>query len=412
MKLADLKPGAARRSLLHVSADFPDAFDGRKTPAVRNLVELVANDFDHRVLSLNRSTPGLAQIFGLATGQLSPILERRSGIGLESLRYGGFPKGLLHETILGRVADALCKLVSDRPRPDLLIGYKLTVEGLVVARMARRLGLPYALVIQGNTDAKIVTARPDLRSAFAATLQGAEVVFSLSPWADARIEALLRVRTRSVIHLPCPITLDRPIAPRVTGANLITAFHLRHHRLKNFAGLARAVNLARQTDGHLGLDVVGGGEARETSEVHRIAQHVPGIRLVGAVPNADMAARYNDAAGFVLPSLRESFGMVFLEALFCGAPVIYPADRAISGWFEGEPFAIAVDPRDPRAIADAMLHARKEEASLKHALARWQTSGAADRFTRHEIARVFASGLHAAALGGHAAPVPTFGVAA
>ncbi|WP_298174543.1 glycosyltransferase family 4 protein [Novosphingobium sp.] len=376
------------------------------------MVDLVANDFDHRVISLNRSMPDWTAVTGMATGRHSPILERRTGFRLESLRYAGFPKGILHATTLRKLADGLCNLTDDCRRPDLLIGYKLSIEGLVVAEMARRLGLPYALVVQGNTDAKIVAARPDLRRLFAWVLQGAEVVFSLAPWAIARIEALLRVRARTIIHLPCPIALDQPIAPRVTGASLITAFHLRHHRLKNFTGLARAVSLARRIDSTLELEVVGGGDARDTAVVRTIAQRSRGIRLAGAVSNRDMAARYNDAAGFVLPSRRESFGMVFLEALFCGAPVVYPADRAISGWFEDEPFAIPVDPEDPRAIAAAMLHIKRDEPRLKRALSNWQTSSAADKFKRASIARAFEGGLRAAAMASSAAPVPAYGDAA
>lgn len=409
---AELHQAAGRLAVLHVTADYPDAFDARKTPAVRNLVDLVANDFDHRVISLNRCTPRFGEVLGMTSGRRSPIMELRPGVGLESLRYAAFPKGILHASSLHRLADGLCKLIADRAHPDLLIGYKLTIEGLVVAEMARRLGLPYALLVQGNTDAKIIAARPDLRHAFAGALQGAEVVFSLAPWAIKRIEGQLRVRVKSVVNLPCPIALDRPLAPRITCANLLTAFHLRHHRLKNFARLARAVTIARRIDRELALDVVGGGEGREAAEVRAIARRSPGVTLVGGVPNTDMAARYNDAAGFVLPSLRESFGMVFLEALFCGAPVIYPADRAISGWFEDEPFAIAVDPRDQGAIADAMRQLKTDEPHLKRELLRWQTSAAAKQFTRAEIARTFARGLRGVAIGKSAVLDPTAGAAA
>lgn len=386
-----------RIAILHVSADFPDAFDDRKTPAVRNLIELVKGRFDHRVISLNRTSPGLADALGMAMHRQSAILDRRLDDGLESLRYAGFPKGILHASLLQRLADSLCERVAHEPLPDLLVGYKLTVEGLVVAEMAHRLSVPYALVIQGNTDVRILAARPDLRRAFAAALRDAAVVFSLAPWAIERVEVMLKVKARHVVHLPCPIALDTPVTPRVTGGRLVTAFHFRHHRLKNFVKLVQAVKSARQCDADLELAVIGGGEAGETAEVRRIARRSSGITLAGAMPNAAMPACYTSAAGFVLPSLRESFGMVFLEALFCGAPVVYPANRAIGGWFDDEPFAIAVDPRDSEAIKDGMLRLKRDEAHLKSALARWQASGAAAKFTREEISRTFERGLRVAA---------------
>ncbi len=385
-------------SVLHVSADFPDAYEASKTPAVRNLIELVGDRFCHSVISLNRVSPGWAESLGMLTGRQSAILGCRPSSGLYSMRYAGFPKGILHASMLHRLADALSDRVATGPLPDLLVGYKLTAEGLVVAEMARRLGVPYALLLQGNSDVRALAARPDLRRLFAATLRDAAVVFSLAPWATARVEAMLGVKAKAVVDLPCPVTLDTPVPPRITGGGLVTAFHLRHHRLKNFAGLVRAVKSARRHDGKLELAVIGGGSARQAAQVERIAGRAPGIMLAGALPNSAMPAAYNGSAGFVLPSLRESFGMVFIEALFCGAPVVYPAGRAISGCFEDEPFAIAVDPLDPEAIAEGMLRLRRDEASLKADLARWQTSGAADRYTRDEIARSFEHGLRSAVI--------------
>ena len=41
-------------TILHISTDFPDAFDGAKTPAIQNLVEATVDSFDHYVYSLNR----------------------------------------------------------------------------------------------------------------------------------------------------------------------------------------------------------------------------------------------------------------------------------------------------------------------------------------------------------------------
>lgn len=105
------------------------------------------------------------------------------------------------------------------------------------------------------------------------------------------------------------------------------------------------------------------------------------------------------ATALVMPSFRESFGLVFIEALFAGIPVIYPKGTAIDGYFDGLPFAISVDAHDPGAIAAAMRQVRAEEAELKAALRQWQQSEASQAFTRPRIGRTFAEGLRQA-LGG------------
>ncbi len=66
------------------------------------------------------------------------------------------------------------------------------------------------------------------------------------------------------------------------------------------------------------LWIAGGIGARERS----LIPDLPGLRLLGQVAHSDMAAIYASCDVFVLPSLFEGFGLVILEALASGLPVI------------------------------------------------------------------------------------------
>jgi glycosyltransferase involved in cell wall biosynthesis len=51
----------------------------------------------------------------------------------------------------------------------------------------------------------------------------------------------------------------------------------------------------------------------------------PDVRYIGVLPQAELAALYNDADVFVFPSLTDTFGLVMVEAMACGLPVAaYP----------------------------------------------------------------------------------------
>src|SRR3546814_415349 len=122
----------------------------------------------------------------------------------------------------------------------------------------------------------------------------------------------------------------------------------------------------------------------------------PSFDFAGHLEGAALTSKMNQSIALVLPSRRESFGLVFVEALFAGLPVIYPAGAAVDGYFPGKSFALPVDARSPASIASAMRLAMDNELTMKAELAEWQRSDDALRFMRPAIAEAYSRGLRAA----------------
>jgi glycosyltransferase involved in cell wall biosynthesis len=110
--------------------------------------------------------------------------------------------------------------------------------------------------------------------------------------------------------------------------------------------------------GSITLDIVGPIEDKEYwKECQRAMSALPknvSVNLVGALPYQEILMRMRSAHFFVLPTLNENFGYVFIEALACGSPLMI-SDR--TAWNEigakGSGWAIPLE--DPAAWKAAIL---------------------------------------------------------
>lgn len=390
--------------ILHVSGDYPDAIDSFKTPVIKSLIELTRNTFNHHVYSINRRSPPMGALASsILQGGWKPRLDVRQmpfadGVAFEYLAPG---RGVFHATMLRQLGERLAQETArDALRPDLLVGHKLGIEGIVVRRMAQLLNIPFAISIQGDTDTKILQMRPDLRGELGRVFHEATVIFPFSPWATRRIEQKLGKREGPTITLPCPTDLDEPVSPHVAGnKELLSVFHLKNHKRKNLKGLAAAMRKVALCDPQIKLTVIGGGSAQDIAACQTLIADLPNASLAGPMDREQLRQRFQTAVGFVMPSRRESFGLVFIEALFAGLPIIYPEGTSVDGFFAETPFAIKVPASEPSRIAQAILSLVENETQAKQALAMWQRSEASHRFTRPVIADEFARGLFLAITG-------------
>lgn len=384
--------------ILHLSGDYPDSIEAFKTPVIKSLVDLTRGRFVHEVFSLNRRAPSHGPFLVSALrGGGRPQLELRQqpfGDGT-ALEYFAPGRGVFHATMLHQLGDRLAQQLANGGKPpDLLVGHKLGIEGIAVRRMARTLNIPFAICIQGDTDTKIVQMRPDLRRELARVFHDAAMVFPFAPWAMQQIEDQLGKRFGPAISLPCPTDLDQKVNPSVTGSKeLLSVFHLKNYKRKNLKGMAAAMRKIALYDSDIRLTVIGGGSPQDILACEALTANLPNVSLAGAMNREQLRERFRCAAGFVMPSLRESFGLVFVEALFAGLPIIYPEATSVDGFFREQPFAVKVNATNSERIAQAILNLVRNEAQVKQALAAWQESEDARRFTRPAIADEFARGL-------------------
>lgn len=98
--------------------------------------------------------------------------------------------------------------------------------------------------------------------------------------------------------------------------------------------------------------------------------------LTGTVADTDMPALFRLADGLLMPSLREGFGLVVLEALASHTPVVVPQQPPFTEYLSDDD-ANWCDPLDPQSIAAAMQRALQRPLNAVPEVCRrfsWQAS--------------------------------------
>jgi glycosyltransferase involved in cell wall biosynthesis len=266
-------------------------------------------------------------------------------------------------------------------------------------RVAAALGVPLLVSCQGNSDLKILGAKRSLRSVWQRIWRNADAVFPFAPWTEAGLSALLGPRDKPTHLLPCPTPQDGVIRPATAGPLVRTAFNFADYANKNAAALIEATVRARAQVPELRLEIFGGGDPEGFAQLAQLAEAAPegAVALAGPRPHDAMQELFHKAAAFALPSKRESYGMVFAEALLAGTPVLHSRGTAIDGYLEPGMASLAVDPDDTDAIAEALVRLTREEERFKAQLARLHDEGRLHRFKRAAIAQTYRDALDALA---------------
>jgi glycosyltransferase involved in cell wall biosynthesis len=370
-----------RKTIVHITGDFPDPLVGAKTRSVKNLIE---NTPEHRhvVYSLNRVSRGN----GVAT---LPFGEDRLAVA-----YGAPPYGIFHASFLDRLADWIASDLKARGlEPDCFHVHKFAIEGLIAVRLKQAFGKPFIVNIWGDSDLKIVKVRRDLEPRWKQVLAEADAIVPCAPWATDKFEALFGI-DRGKCQVLAPIVMHETFQPSpvVEEPHLVTLFNLDSHKRKNFAALVTAVKQVSKRLPNVRLSVYGSCSPATLFELREIiagagAESV--VTLEGPLPNEVFSQTLNRHVAFLMPTRRETFGMVFIEALFAGLPVLHSKGWGIDGFFEDDVIGYACQPTDQEDVTRGVERLIADQARLKRSVAELHAAGGLEPFKRDTIVGLY-----------------------
>lgn len=257
-----------------------------------------------------------------------------------------------------------------RERPGLIVSTHLNFGPL--ARIARRnFGAPYILVAHG-IDAWGITNASRLKA-----LRVADLTLAVSNYTRERLIQEAGLDVDRVKILPNTFAAEKfAIAPKPPQL-------LRRYGLQPDTPVILTVCRLADTECYKGYDqiikampeiirsvpnarylLVGKGPDRNRIE-KLIAEAGVGhaVILAGFVPDDELAGHYNLCDIFAMPSRAEGFGIVYLEALASGKPVLAGNKDGSRDAVGGGELGLLVDPDDTAEIAAEIIRVLRREHS-------------------------------------------------
>ncbi len=216
-----------------------------------------------------------------------------------------------------------------RHKFDLIHAHFIYPDGVIAARLGRRYGIPVVSTEQAAWRPWLDDYRAVSRQVFRA-LPAIDLLLPVSRWLQrniaevvgdgAKTEVVYNVLDESTFSAPAPGEQRDP--DQILFVGLV-------RRVKGLDILVRAFARLAARRPALRLLALGAafyrGYQRDHQEVRRLVEELgvgPRVRFAGEATPAEVAAAMRRSALLVVPSRRETFSAVTVEALASGTPVV------------------------------------------------------------------------------------------
>jgi len=133
---------------------------------------------------------------------------------------------------------------------------------------------------------------------------------------------------------------------------------------KNLLTVLKACGELNKNGKHFSLDIIGSGpEEQACKEFTEKIKIKTKVKFHGYIESVDKVKGIMEKSDiFIMPSLKETFGLVYIEAMSVGLPIIYTKNQGVDGYFsEGE----VGYPINPKEVNEILIAISKIEDNYK-----------------------------------------------
>lgn len=365
-------------NVLHLSFFYPDEVEPVTTHAIKRLIDCADAFANNRRISLHMFVP-------------SDGIRVRSGNGHTVIcdRIRTFPYGM--RGFLKRCATSLGSALGDPRAFDLIHAHMLTMEGDLALGLKEQFGLRFVASVR-STDFILFRYKPYMKRHYLKIVDEAERLILIAPWMAAQLARVFgadwtKERAEKITFLYNIVDGPQIWKSDHNGRYVMPIVpHRSQLARKSVAATLCGIAELRRRGYPILLDIFGAGDG-----IGRIARWIERyglqdyVTLRGNVPNEEMIHTLSNYKALFLCSKPETFGLVYIEALKAGIPIVHMAGTGIDGVFPQRPIGVAVKSRSSRSLADAFVRMDDRYATYKDAVRELHGDGTLEQFSSQSV---------------------------
>lgn len=239
---------------------------------------------------------------------------------------------------------------------DVVHATMLFSDGALALRIFREYNIPYIVTVRGTDVNLFLKYRPDLFGLAKEIISNAYRVIFISQAHFSifkkRTSGFIPVnelesRSRVIPNGINPFWLENIRGRKAADKDFNIIYIGKFNSNKNVLRLIEAVRMFRNTVPGVHLHLVGSGGSQEKKIIER-SEHSDFIHFHGPVYDlSKLKELFGRSHVFAMVSKSETFGLVYVEALTQGVPIVYTSGQGIDGTF---PFEVGA-PANPMLVS-------------------------------------------------------------
>ena len=260
---------------------------------------------------------------------------------------------------------------------ELIHAHTVFTDGNCARKMSRKYHIPYVVTVR-NTDVNSFFAKMiHLRGRGIKIMRDAKAIFFLSEayrkqvfdkYVPRKFHDELWSKSKIVPNGVDNFWFENSLcnAVRENCDNPIKLIYVgRIDRNKNIPTIQKAMDILWDRGYSANLTVV--GKVQDEKEYETIVKHT-NTTCLPPMNKEKLIEAYRSSDIFVMPSFTETFGLVYVEAMSQGLPVIYSIGQGFDGQFSEGIVGYHADAHSPESVANAIVKVVENYFSLTAAV--------------------------------------------